>query len=131
MPSRRSTARATITPVKAEITNMFFDTREYNTVTLPAGYYDALRITIGKAEAITGGASCSRPCACRRRRRAGLSDVLSDSQMEVVENGNKYQVKFSRWKCSRKLKIGSRTDSFSAEKYGIIASAAGGFAAGV
>ena len=37
-------------PVKAEITNMFFDTREYETVTLPAGCYDALRITIGEAE---------------------------------------------------------------------------------
>ena len=29
---------------------MFFDTREYETVTLPAGCYDALRITIGEAE---------------------------------------------------------------------------------
>ena len=34
-------------PVKVEITNMYFNTRFYDTVTLPAGRYDALRVTIG------------------------------------------------------------------------------------
>ena len=66
-------------PVKAEITNMFFDTREYETVTLPAGCYDALRITIGELRAITGGASCSRPCACRRRKKARSLTTCSAS----------------------------------------------------
>ena len=37
-------------PVKAEIVNMHFDTRHYESYTLPAGMYDALRITIGNAK---------------------------------------------------------------------------------
>lgn len=37
-------------PVKAEIVNMHFDTRYYESYTLPAGMYDALRITIGNAK---------------------------------------------------------------------------------
>ena len=37
-------------PVKAEITRMYFSTRHYDGYTLPAGMYDALRLSIGKAE---------------------------------------------------------------------------------
>ncbi|MEG1388837.1 MAG: stage II sporulation protein R [Angelakisella sp.] len=33
--------------VKAELTNMYFNTRYYNNATMPAGRYDALRLTIG------------------------------------------------------------------------------------
>lgn len=37
-------------PVRAEIKNMYFNTRYYDRVTMPSGMYDALRITIGKGE---------------------------------------------------------------------------------
>lgn len=37
-------------PVKASLVNMYFETREYESFTLPAGYYDAVRITIGEAK---------------------------------------------------------------------------------
>lgn len=34
-------------PVQAERARMYFDTREYQDFSLPAGYYDAVRVTIG------------------------------------------------------------------------------------
>lgn len=34
--------------VRAEIVNMYFETRTYDGVTLPAGHYDAVRVTIGE-----------------------------------------------------------------------------------
>ncbi len=34
----------------AELTTMYFTTREYENITLPAGNYDALRITLGSGE---------------------------------------------------------------------------------
>ena len=37
-------------PVNAELTRMYFTTRTYDTGTLPAGMYDAVRITIGEGE---------------------------------------------------------------------------------
>lgn len=37
-------------PVKAQIVNMFFDTRTYGDATLPAGCYDAVRLTIGTGQ---------------------------------------------------------------------------------
>ena len=36
-------------PVQAKLVNMSFDDRTYGNLTMPAGEYDALRITIGKA----------------------------------------------------------------------------------
>jgi stage II sporulation protein R len=38
------------TQIKAEITQMYFTTRIYDSGTLPAGYYTALRITIGEGK---------------------------------------------------------------------------------
>ncbi len=37
-------------PVKAEIKRMYFNTRYYGRVTMPSGFYDALRITIGEGK---------------------------------------------------------------------------------
>lgn len=37
-------------PVKININNFYFPTKNYGDITLPAGYYDALRVEIGKAE---------------------------------------------------------------------------------
>ncbi|MEA5012773.1 MAG: stage II sporulation protein R [Angelakisella sp.] len=37
-------------PVDVKLTRMFFETRVYENATLPAGYYDAVRITIGEAK---------------------------------------------------------------------------------
>ena len=36
--------------VQADIVNMFFGTRVYGGFTLPAGHYDAIRVTIGKGQ---------------------------------------------------------------------------------
>lgn len=36
--------------VRAEIVNMFFETRSYGDATLPAGRYDAVRVSIGAAK---------------------------------------------------------------------------------
>ena len=35
-------------PVTAQLTYMYFETRAYEQFTLPAGYYDAIRLTIGQ-----------------------------------------------------------------------------------
>lgn len=36
--------------VSVEMTNMYFDTRHYENATMPAGDYDAVRVTIGNGE---------------------------------------------------------------------------------
>ena len=84
---------------------MFCDTREYETVTLPAGCYDALRITIGEAEGHNWWCVMFPPmCLPAAEESQELNDVLSESQMEVVENGDKYQVKFFAVELFEKVK---------------------------
>lgn len=38
------------TAVNAEVTRMYFTTRQYDDISLPAGMYDAVRVTIGSGE---------------------------------------------------------------------------------
>ena len=37
-------------PVRAEVSEMYFNTRYYDDFTMPAGWYDSLRLTIGEGE---------------------------------------------------------------------------------
>lgn len=82
-------------PVNAELVNMYFDTRVYNTVTLPAGYYDAIRITIGDAAGKNWWCVMFPPmCVSSACEKEELSDVLNDDEMDIVSNPDDYTVKF-------------------------------------
>lgn len=81
--------------VKAELTNMPFDTRIYDNITMPAGNYDALRITIGKGEGHNWWCVMYPPiCLPAAENTKELGDVLDDGQLEIVENEPKYEIKF-------------------------------------
>ena len=68
--------------VTVEVENIFFNNRQYDDITMPAGNYDALRVLIGEGAA-----------AEKREGMPELDDVLTDEQMSAVE-GNQYEVKF-------------------------------------
>lgn len=81
--------------VKAEITNMYFNTRYYEYYTMPSGMYDALRITIGKGEGhnwwcVMYPSIC---IAASTEADEKARETFSDSQYEIVD-GNEYQYKF-------------------------------------
>lgn len=81
--------------VKAEVVNMFFNTRQYGDITMPAGRYDALRITIGEAAGKNWWCVMYPPiCIPSAQPKKTLSDVLTGAQEDIVENEPKYQVKF-------------------------------------
>ena len=92
-------------PVNVELTHMYFTTREYNEVTLPAGNYDALRVTIGKAEGhnwwcVIFPAMCL-PAAEEPKE---LSDVLNANQLKIVEGKGGFEVKFKSVELYEQLK---------------------------
>lgn len=82
--------------VKVELTNMYFNTRHYENVTLPAGQYDALRIIIGSGKGKNWWCvmfpSMCIPAATEEQK--DLSKVLNEEEIELVENEEKYEVKF-------------------------------------
>ena len=71
--------------VHATLVNMYFTTRQYEAVTLPAGFYDALRITIGSGQGHNWWCVVFPPmCVSAATQAAELSDVLEPEQEEIV-----------------------------------------------
>lgn len=101
LPQIQKTAQAEVYrrgyryPVKAQMTNMYFNTREYGSVTIPAGMYDALRITIGSGNGHNWWCVLF-PALCLPAAEAPskLEDVLDKDEMHVVKGNDNYIVKF-------------------------------------
>lgn len=79
-------------PVSVELCEMYFTTRTYDSGTLPAGWYNALRVTIGSGEGHNWWCVVFPPL-CLGGATA-LSDVVDEEACEVVENAPRYQVRF-------------------------------------
>lgn len=81
--------------VKAEVTKMYFNTRHYNEVTLPAGVYEAVRITIGEGRGKNWWCVMFPPmCLPAAEEKKELQDVLNPEELRIVEGGEKYEFKF-------------------------------------
>ncbi len=82
-------------PVTAELTTMYFTTRVYEAGTFPAGYYEAVRFTIGEGKGQNWWCVMYPPlCVAAATDKNTLSEVLTDSQTQAIQNGQRYQVRF-------------------------------------
>ena len=91
--------------VSAQVVRMFFETREYDGFTMPAGYYDAVRITVGEA-AGQNWWCVIYPSLCLPAAGEGskLSDVLSPRAAEIAEKKPQYEVRFAIVEAFEKIK---------------------------
>lgn len=83
--------------VNASVVNMYFSTRTYGKVTLPAGNYDALRITIGKGAGHNWWCVMFPPlCLPSASGSQKLDDVLGTTEAQAItDSGNSdYVIKF-------------------------------------
>ena len=89
--------------VGGEIVNMYFTNRVYENITLPAGYYDAVRLTIGSGEGHNWWCVMFPPiCISTSENTAEISDVLNEEQTELVTDGS-YQYKFKIYELYQNL----------------------------
>lgn len=84
-------------PVTVSLGKTYFPTRVYGGVTLPAGIYDALRVTIGSGRGhnwwcVIFPALCLP--AAEDEEQLELEDVLSPNELRVVRGSGGYEVKF-------------------------------------
>ena len=80
--------------VSVKLEEMYFTTRQYDNVSLPAGMYDALRVEIGSGEGKNWWCVMFPPmCLPAAEEEQELEDVLSDSKMELVTESS-YEVKW-------------------------------------
>ncbi len=80
--------------VSAEIGNSFFETREYDTFTLPAGTYRSLIIRLGKAEGKNWWCVVFPAICLPAASDASLSDCVEPSSAAVAEHPSRYVVRF-------------------------------------
>lgn len=102
LQSLGETARTTLAEngmgysAKVEMTEMYFSTRDYGTFRLPAGRYRTLRVTLGEGQGKNWWCVVF-PSLCLPAAGEEQSDLLlslPESEREIVENPEQFQVKF-------------------------------------
>lgn len=80
--------------VRIEVGETKFDERVYNEVTMPAGVYTAVNVYIGDAAGHNWWCVMFPPmCLPAAEESEELGDVLSDEQLDIVENNEKYEIR--------------------------------------
>lgn len=82
--------------VTVEIGKDFFPTRTYDdTVTLPAGEYEAVRVIIGEGKGQNWWCVMFPPlCLPAAEAEADIGDVLDEREQRVVESDPRYEARF-------------------------------------
>lgn len=81
--------------VKIQLSEEYFTTRTYDSVTLPAGEYLALRVIIGKGEGHNWWCVMFPPmCLSAADEKEILNDVLSSDEIDLVNKNPKFEPRF-------------------------------------
>ena len=89
-------------PVKINIGNFEFPTKNYGDISLPAGFYDALRVEIGKAEGRNWWCVMF-PSLCfvdvssgivPEESKEELQNVLSNEEYSIISDNSNSEIKF-------------------------------------
>ncbi len=96
-------------PVKCEVTDMDFDDRVYGTITMPAGHYKTLRITIGEAKGKNWWCVMFPPLCLPAV--TNIDEALEDcggiftaEELDMLQNPENYECRFYILELIEKLK---------------------------
>ncbi len=83
-------------PVTVTLGRAYFPTREYESITLPAGYYKAVKVIIGEGKGKNWWCVMFPPMCLPAavKDSPDLSALLSERENEIVTGGQKYEIKF-------------------------------------
>lgn len=81
--------------VNISIGKAYFDTREYDNFTLPAGEYDAVRVLIGAAEGKNWWCVMyPSMCVPAAEKEHTLTEAVDKQSAEIAENAPRYKMRF-------------------------------------
>lgn len=81
--------------VKITLSNEYFTTRTYESVTLPAGKYLALRVVIGSGEGHNWWCVMFPPmCVPAADKKDEIENVFTDKEIKLVESKPRYEPRF-------------------------------------
>ena len=89
---------------------VYFPSRSYESVTLPAGEYEALRVVIGQGQGKNWWCVAFPPMCLAGACDTALSDVLDDEERRLVEEPTRYrvQLKVIEWVAELKQTLTSK-----------------------
>lgn len=81
--------------VKISLSREYFTTRTYETVTLPAGRYLALRVVIGTGEGHNWWCVMFPPmCVPAADKKDEIENIFTEDEIKLVESSPKYEIRF-------------------------------------
>lgn len=81
--------------VKISLSREYFTTRTYETVTLPAGRYLALRVVIGAGEGHNWWCVMFPPmCVPAADKKDEIENIFTEDEIKLVESSPKYEIRF-------------------------------------
>lgn len=81
--------------VTCRLTDTYFNTRTYDTVTLPAGTYTALQVVLGEGKGQNWWCVIFPSlCLPAAEESQPVEEVLTPGQADLVEQGERYRVRF-------------------------------------
>ena len=90
--------------VNAYVDKEYFNTREYEEITLPSGIYNALKIEIGEAKGHNWWCVMFPAICLPAVSENEMSDILDDEEIDLINSNNKFEIRFKIVEVYEKIK---------------------------
>lgn len=90
--------------VKVYVDKEYFNTREYETITLPSGVYNALKIEIGEAKGKNWWCVMFPAICLSGVSETEMNEYLTDDEAELINSNSDYEIRFKIVEVYEKLK---------------------------
>lgn len=89
---------------KVYVDNEYFNTRVYNSITLPSGFYNALKIELGQAQGHNWWCVMFPAICLPSVSENEIYNVLDDDEIDLVKSNSKYEFRFKIVEIYEKIK---------------------------
>ena len=90
--------------VNAYVDKEYFNTREYEKITLPSGIYNALKIEIGEAKGHNWWCVMFPAICLPAVSDNEINDILDDEEVDLINSNNKFEIRFKIVEVYEKIK---------------------------
>ncbi len=90
--------------VNAYVDKEYFNTREYEEITLPSGIYNALKIEIGEAKGHNWWCVMFPAICLSAVSDSEMNNILDEEEIELINSDNKFEIRFKIVEIYEKIK---------------------------